>query len=69
MVQTWKLHGCDESIGEAKGSTWRDGARHLSQQNAASFPVWITGYTLIKKKIIFSSYIRKFRVEQLQSHK
>jgi hypothetical protein len=25
-------------------------------------------HTLIKKKIIFSSYIRKFRVEQLQSH-
>jgi hypothetical protein len=25
-------------------------------------------YTLIKKKIKFSSYIRKFRVEQLQSH-
>jgi hypothetical protein len=24
--------------------------------------------TLIKKKIKFSSYIRKFRVEQLQSH-
>jgi hypothetical protein len=25
-------------------------------------------HTLIKKKIIFSSYIRKFRMEQLQSH-
>jgi hypothetical protein len=25
-------------------------------------------YTLIKKKIKFSSYIRKLRVEQLQSH-
>jgi hypothetical protein len=25
-------------------------------------------YALIKKKIKFSSYIRKFRVEQLQSH-
>jgi hypothetical protein len=24
--------------------------------------------TLIKKKIKFSSYIRKFRMEQLQSH-
>jgi hypothetical protein len=28
----------------------------------------IPGSTLIKKKIKFSSYIRKFRVEQLQSH-
>jgi hypothetical protein len=27
-----------------------------------------SGNTLIKKKIKFSSYIRKFRVEQLQSH-
>jgi hypothetical protein len=25
--------------------------------------------TLIKKKIKFSAYLRKFRVEQLQSHK
>ncbi len=29
--------------------------------------LWAT-YTLIKKKIKFSSYIGKFRVEQLQSH-
>jgi hypothetical protein len=30
--------------------------------------VTIPVFTLIKKKIKFSSYIRKFRVEQLQSH-
>jgi hypothetical protein len=33
-----------------------------------SLQVTITVFTLIKKKIKFSSYIRKFRVEQLQSH-
>ncbi len=33
-------------------------SRHLSKMQNA----------LIKKKIKFSSYIRKFRVEQLQSH-
>jgi hypothetical protein len=27
-----------------------------------------TRITMIKKKIKFSSYVRKFRVEQLQSH-
>jgi hypothetical protein len=31
-----------------------------------SFPA--VYHTLIKKKIKFSSYIRKFRMEQLQSH-
>ncbi len=34
-----------------------------------SVPLWsLEVSTLIKKKIKFSSYIRKFRVEQLQSH-
>jgi hypothetical protein len=30
--------------------------------------VWLHNSALIKKKIKLSSYIRKFRVEQLQSH-
>jgi hypothetical protein len=30
---------------------------------------YILFYSLIKKKIKFFSYVRKFRVEQLQSHK
>jgi hypothetical protein len=30
--------------------------------------VWRPSTTLIKKKIKFSSYIREFRAEQLQSH-
>jgi hypothetical protein len=33
-----------------------------------NFKVSIDGLSLIKKKIKFSSYIRKFRMEQLQSH-
>ncbi len=32
------------------------------------FTIILVAGTLIKKKIMFSSYIRKFRMEQLQSH-
>jgi hypothetical protein len=38
----------------------------LVLQNSLLLPCFLP--TLIKKKIKFSSYIRKFRVEQLQSH-
>jgi hypothetical protein len=39
------------------------GRRHAVRVDALSLPL-----TLIKKKIKFSSYIGKFKVEQLQSH-
>jgi hypothetical protein len=45
----------------------RSGAQSPKHVRRA-FPVTQLDYTLIKKKIKFSSYIRKFRVEQLQSH-
>jgi hypothetical protein len=38
---------------------------NVPPKNIENIPVHTT---LIKKKIKFSSYIRKFRVEQLQSH-
>jgi hypothetical protein len=38
------------------------------QADAATNTTSVTGSTLIKKKIQFSSYIKKFRVELLQSH-
>ncbi len=41
----------------------RDRDRYLEQQQTKKIET-----ALIKKKIKFSSYIRKFRMEQLQSH-
>ncbi len=38
-------------------------------ENIERFATILLVITLIKKKIKFSSYIRKFRTEQLQSHR
>ncbi len=46
------------------GKLWRTAKGCQCTMNSSDFP-WIT---LIKKKIKFSSYIRKFRREQLRSH-
>ncbi len=42
--------------------------RHASPIPFSSFPFSLHPSTLIKKNIKFFSYIRKFRMEQLQSH-
>jgi hypothetical protein len=42
--------------------------RKGGRTRAQSMPRAQVILALIKKKIIFSSYIRKFRIEQLQSH-
>jgi hypothetical protein len=44
-------------MGEGKGGRMCEEERKMGKESA-----------LIKKKVKFSSYIRKFRVEQLQSH-
>jgi hypothetical protein len=44
----------------ARAARFTSTTRHVSPQTEI--------YTLIKKKIKFSSYIREFRMEQLQSH-
>ncbi len=44
------------------------GGGEEEQADAATNTTSVTGSTLIKKKIEFSSYLRKFRMEQLQSH-
>jgi hypothetical protein len=49
-----------------RGQTYRISGDSAPLSSQASRNLW--GGTLIKKKINFSSYIRKFRVEQLQSH-
>jgi hypothetical protein len=42
--------------------------RDLSNATTVNPPLFSLVITVIKKKIKFSSYIGKFRVEQLQSH-
>jgi hypothetical protein len=51
------------------GKMWKYGTAKWQNDNAFQYKwrcVWES--TLIKKKIKFSSYIGKFRMEQLQSH-
>jgi hypothetical protein len=66
------------ALGGMKRSRPTGAPAYGTPRNASTPPSWgesgtkhdeiLTESTLIKKKINFSSYIRKFRVEQLQSH-
>ncbi len=61
FINSWSMVG--------GGGGGGGGKKNLFPRNSSAIAIWRTGITiLIKKKIKFSSYIRKFIIEQLQSH-
>jgi len=57
-----------EELGKRVLLTHFPPASALSTQLLAQTNKYLVLYTLIKKRIKFSSYIMKLRIEQLQSH-
>ncbi len=66
---SWKLKIHWKKV-DIKGKDKRTSISTVRDQypTYASFPTYLVLSTLIKKKIKFSAYLRKFRMEQLQSH-
>jgi hypothetical protein len=64
----YKKEGRMEELGKRVLLTHFPPASTLFTQLSAQTNKYLVFYTLIKKIIKFSSYIMKFRIEQLQSH-
>jgi hypothetical protein len=58
----------ESSLVAPQGQDTRSISRRTGMRSSLLYPILQENFTLIKKKIKFSSSIRKFRMEQLQSH-